>query len=55
MFKPRDYQDKISSDAVEILRRKKIVCLFMEVYLFINLLSLYLYSQSLTCKGKYLV
>lgn len=30
-FKPRDYQDKISSDAVEILRRKKIVCLFMEV------------------------
>jgi hypothetical protein len=30
-FKPRDYQDKISSDAVEILRRKKMVCLFMEV------------------------
>ena len=30
-FKPRDYQDKISSDAVEILRRKKLVCLFMEV------------------------
>lgn len=30
-FKPRDYQDKISSDAVEILRRKKIVCLFMQV------------------------
>jgi len=30
-FKPRDYQNKISSDAVEILRRKKIVCLFMEV------------------------
>ena len=30
-FKPRDYQSKISSDAVEILRRKKIVCLFMEV------------------------
>jgi hypothetical protein len=30
-FKPRDYQDKISSDAVEILRRKKMVCLFLEV------------------------
>ena len=29
--KLRDYQEKISSDAVEILRRKKIVCLFMEV------------------------
>lgn len=30
-FNPRDYQDKISSDAVEILHRKKLVCLFMEV------------------------
>ncbi len=30
-FKLRDYQNKISSDAVEILRRKKIVCLFMQV------------------------
>jgi len=28
----RDYQIKISSDAVEILRRKKMVCLFMEVF-----------------------
>ena len=27
----RDYQEKISSDAAEILSRKKIVCLFMEV------------------------
>ena len=31
IFKPRDYQDKISSDAVDILHRKKCVCLFMEV------------------------
>lgn len=31
MFKPRDYQDKLSSDAVDILHRKKLVCLFMEV------------------------
>lgn len=30
-FKPRDYQDKLSSDAVDILHRKKLVCLFMEV------------------------
>jgi superfamily II DNA or RNA helicase len=27
----RDYQIKISSDALEILKRKKLVCLFMEV------------------------
>lgn len=31
MFKPRDYQDKLSSDALDILHRKKLVCLFMEV------------------------
>lgn len=31
MFKPRDYQDKISSDAVDILRRKKCVLLAMMV------------------------
>lgn len=31
MFKPRDYQDKLSSDAVDILHRKNLVCLFMEV------------------------
>lgn len=30
-FKPRDYQERLSNDAVEILRRKKLVCLFMEV------------------------
>lgn len=30
-FKPRDYQDKLSSDAVDILHRKKLVCLFMQV------------------------
>ena len=30
-FKPRDYQDKLSSDAVDILHRKNLVCLFMEV------------------------
>lgn len=30
-FKPRDYQNKLSSDAVEILHRKKIVYLAMEV------------------------
>ena len=31
IFKLRDYQERLSSDAVEILRRKKIVCLFMQV------------------------
>ena len=31
MFKPRDYQDRISNDAVEILRQKKIVYLAMQV------------------------
>lgn len=31
MFKPRDYQDRISNDAVEILRQKKIVYLCMAV------------------------
>ena len=30
-FKPRDYQDKISSDAVDILHRKKCVLLAMMV------------------------
>lgn len=30
-FKPRDYQNKLSSDAVEILHRKKIVYLAMQV------------------------
>lgn len=31
MFKPRDYQEKLSSDAVDILRRKKCVLLAMMV------------------------
>lgn len=31
MFKPRDYQDRISNDAVEILHQKKIVYLCMAV------------------------
>lgn len=31
MFKPRDYQDKLSSDAVDILHRKKCVLLAMMV------------------------
>jgi len=31
MFNLRDYQTRLSSDAAEILERKKIVCLFMEV------------------------
>ena len=30
-FKLRDYQDKLSRDAVDILHRKNLVCLFMEV------------------------
>ena len=30
-FKPRDYQDKISSDAADILHRKKCVLLAMMV------------------------
>ena len=30
-FKPRDYQEKLSNDALDILKRKKLVCLFMEV------------------------
>ena len=59
MFKPRDYQDIISNDAVEILRQKKIVYLCMAVFfiksLYYNLFFVYLYLQSLTCKGKYLV
>jgi hypothetical protein len=32
MFKPRDYQDRISNDAVEILRQKKIVYLCMAFF-----------------------
>ncbi|MDQ5930407.1 MAG: DEXDc domain containing protein, partial [Bacteroidota bacterium] len=31
MFKIRDYQSRIASDATEILERKKIVCIFAEV------------------------
>ena len=31
IFKPRDYQERLSSDAAETLHRKKLVCLFMEV------------------------
>ena len=27
----RDYQERISKDGAEILERKKILCLFMEV------------------------
>ena len=30
-MKLRDYQIRLSNDAAEILERKKIVCLFMEV------------------------
>ena len=36
MKKLRDYQVKLSDDASEMLHRKKLVCLFMEVYLFIK-------------------
>jgi len=31
MHKLRDYQEKLSNDALDILKRKKLVCLFMEV------------------------
>ena len=31
MKKLRDYQTKIATDAADILKRKSIVCLFMEV------------------------
>src|SRR5690554_6324227 len=31
MFKPRDYQEEISTEACIILKKLKIVCLFMEV------------------------
>ena len=39
----REYQKKLSIDAVDILKRKSIVCLFMEVFLYIKIFFVYLF------------